>query len=282
MIGVSPAFFFSLYSTDFSVHDYGKGLEILGKEGFSRFQLEIYKTSRLNEWEKGYPQIKKQADELGMKATQFVAHFLSESTMNPENLLSDFGFEEMKRVVAIASNFSECKTLTVPLLPFAYPDRITIDFYKKLWDRLAYKIGTFAEIAAQADFNLALEIVPGSLLNNADGLLRIIDHTGIPNLGYNFDTGHAFNAREAVLALPAKLGPRIYGTHLKDSSWSMKKGNSADPIDWKALLGALFFSGYEGSLDLEIPVQDPQEVLELYRYAKQIIEQNIDTSRRDL
>jgi sugar phosphate isomerase/epimerase len=282
MIGVSPAFFFSLYSTDFSVDDYGKGLDILGKEDFSHFQLEIYKTSRLSEWEKGYPQIKKHAAELGMKATQFVAHFLSESTMNPESLLSEFGFEEMKRVVAIASNFSECKTLTVPLLPFAYPEKITADLYKKLWDRLEYKLVTFAEIAAQADFNLALEIVPGSLLNNADGLLRIIDHSRIENLGYNFDTGHAINAKEAVLALPAKLGSKIYGTHLKDNSWSTQKGNPANPIEWKALLSALFLSGYQGSLDLEIPVEDPQEVLALYRYAKQIIEQNIDTSRRDL
>jgi sugar phosphate isomerase/epimerase len=282
MIGVSPAFFFSLYSTDFSLKDYGKGLKILGEEGFTHYQLEIYKTSKLAEWEKGYQELKNQANDQGLQATQFVAHFLNEATLTPESLLSDFGFEELKRVVTIASNFPECKTLTVPLLPFAYPDHITPTLYHTLWQRLVYKLATFAEIAKTADFNLALEIVPGSLLQNSDGLLRVIENSGMDNLGYNFDTGHAVNAGEAMLALPAKLAKKIYGTHLKDASWVTRQKDQHTAIDWPALLSSLSLCGYTGSLDLEIPLQDPSEVKAIYQYGKQIITKSIDTIRRDL
>lgn len=282
MIGVSPAFFFSLYSTDFSLKDYGKGLDILGKEGFSHYQLEIYKTSKLGEWEKGCKALKSQSDDMGLQATQFVAHFLHEATADAAALLSDFGFEELKRVVGIASNFPECKTITVPILPFSYPSQVTPALYETLWKRLEYKLATFADIAAKGGYNLALEIVPGSLLNNSDGLLRVIEKTTSKNLGYNFDTGHAINAGEAVLALPAKLATKMYGTHLKDTSWTTGQTDNRQAIDWTALLKSLSLCGYTGSLDLEIPVQDPTKVQAIYQYAKQIIEQSIDTIRRDL
>ena len=42
MFGVSPAYFFSRFTTDFTVDQIAQALPDLRREGFSGFQLEIY------------------------------------------------------------------------------------------------------------------------------------------------------------------------------------------------------------------------------------------------
>ena len=83
MIWVSPAFFFSLYSTDFTIDDYIRGLYKLKDLGLEGFQLEVFHPTRLSEWEQQSPRLAAKADALSLIPTQFVAHFLLESTRDP-------------------------------------------------------------------------------------------------------------------------------------------------------------------------------------------------------
>ena len=66
MFGTSPAYIFSLYTTDFTVDDYIKGLHKLKAAGFDGYQGEIFAEERLPEWEKGAKRIREAADSLGM------------------------------------------------------------------------------------------------------------------------------------------------------------------------------------------------------------------------
>ena len=279
MIGVSPAFFFSLYSTDFTVKDYVRGLDVLQKLGLSGYQLEVFTKSRLDEWEKDWPSLLKRSNELGLTVTQFVAHFLLSATVDAEALVGDQGYEEMKRVTEIVSHFPDCKTITLPLSPFSWPKDTSMDTdtYRRLWDRLTAKLLRFDEIVRTGGLRLGLEIVPGSLLGGTEGLLRLSCETGNTTIGYNFDTGHAYSSKESICTIPAKLAGRIYGTHLKDNfgteNLALPPGRGTIP--WDSVIQSLIDTGYTGSFDLEIACADPNEVEDAYRTGKMNIEQRV-------
>lgn len=276
MLGVSPAFFFSSYSTEFTVHDYAKGLEVLKRMGFTGYQLEIFDKHRLGEWETGYQTVADKAEELGMQATQFVAHFLLAATADEASLLSDFGFEEMKRVVEIVSHFNTCKTITLPLSPFSVPREAVLNSnsWTRLWKRLCVKLLRFGNIVEAKGFRLGLELVPGSLLGGTEGLMRFSQETGNTTIGYNFDTGHAWSSKENIATIPAKLAGRIYGTHLKDNfgneNLALPPGQGTIP--WESVINGLLANGYEGSFDLEIACNDPATVEDSYSEGKKNIE----------
>ncbi|HSM90777.1 MAG TPA: sugar phosphate isomerase/epimerase, partial [Desulfobacterales bacterium] len=91
--------------------------------------------------------------------------------------------------------------------------------------------------------------------------------------GLNFDTGHAWACKENLYLIPAKLGPRIIGTHLCDNfgheNLSLRPG--AGSIDWTRLVAALKACGYNGPWDIEI-VCPPNSVAEEYGAGRRFIE----------
>jgi len=283
MLGVSPAYFFSRFTTDFTVDDYIQGLELLKSEGFSGFQLEIFHRSRLNEWLSEAAALAKRADDLNMEATQFVAHFLLAATKDEASLLSDLGLEDMKQVTDITAHFPRCRVITLPLSPFSFQagSSFDIDSWRRLWDGLCEKLLAFASIVEASGRKLALEIVPGSLLGGTEGLMRFSRETGNKSVGYNFDTGHAWSCKENIATLPAKLAGRIYGTHLKDN---FSYENLALPpgegnISWDSVIDGLLRNGYAGSFDLEIACKTPAEVTAAYAKGKATLERVLGASK---
>jgi len=282
MFGVSPAYFFSRYTTDFTVTQYAKGLDQLKLMGFSGFQLEVFKRERITQWLDGADALAGRAAALGMTSTQFVAHFLLYTTRDEEALLSDRGYEDMKRVVEIVSRFPGCGVVTLPLSPFAFPAGASFsrDDWKRLWEGLCAKLLGMAGIVESAGLKLALEIVPGSLLGGTEGLLRFSRETGNASVGYNFDTGHAWSSKESIATLPAKLAGRIYGTHLKDNfgfeNLALPPGEGNIP--WESLVDGLLRNGYKGSFDLEIACAKPEDVEAAYAKGKTRIQSALSAS----
>ena len=135
MFGVSPAYFFSRYTTDFTVAQYAEGLDRLRLMGFGGFQLEVFKGERITEWLDGADALAARAAALGMTATQFVAHFLLYATKDEEALLSGKGLDDMKRVTEIVAHFPGCGVVTLPVAPFAFPAGASFarDGWKRLW-----------------------------------------------------------------------------------------------------------------------------------------------------
>jgi len=282
MFGVSPAYFFSRYTTDFTVAQYAEGLDHLRSMGFTGFQLEVFRADRIGEWLDGASVLSARAAALGMETTQFVAHFLLYATRDEEALLSDRGYEDMKRVVEIVSRFPGCGVVTLPLSPFAFPAgaSFTRDAWTMLWDGLCAKLLGMAGIVERAGLKLALEIVPGSLLGGTEGLMRFSRETGNTSVGYNFDTGHAWSSKESIATLPAKLAGRIYGTHLKDNfgfeNFALPPGEGNIP--WESVVDGLLRNGYKGSFDLEIACAEPEEVEAAYAKGKARIQSALSAS----
>jgi len=282
MFGVSPAYFFSRYTTAFTVEDYARGFELLAAEGFKGYQPEIFTPDRIEEWERGAAALAARGTDLGLSATQFVAHFLLAATKDEAALFSDLGYREMAAVAKIAARFPGCATVTLPIAPFSFPEGRSFDTetWIRAWNRLKEKLLRLATIVESEGLRMSLEIVPGSLLGGTEGLMRLIAETGNSTIGYNFDTGHAWACKESITTLPAKLVGRIYGTHLKDNfgyeNLALPPGDGSIP--WKSVIEGLLRTGYRGSFDLEIACAAPNDVQTAYARGKATLEQALNAS----
>jgi sugar phosphate isomerase/epimerase len=266
--GVSPAYFFSRFTTDFTVEEIASALPDVRMLGFKGFQLEIYHPHRIQEWKEKGPLLAKAAQKEGLIPTQFVAHFLLHSFDSETSLFSEFGKNEIRDVMDILKVFPQCRILTVPIPAFQVDPLRTYskEDYRKLHQALLQKLDYMLKIVTSEGIRMALEIVPASLVGGIAGFLQICSELKTDLLGYNFDTGHAYSSKEILALIPAQLNGRIYGTHLKDT---FGVGNAAfapgsGSISWPDLVQNLQRSGYQGSWDLEI-VCPAEKVEEEYR-----------------
>lgn len=275
MIGVSPSFFFSKYSTDFTVEDYIDGLKFLKEMGIEAFQGEIYKKENISDWEENSSKLAKSYKKLNLNMSLFVAHFFINYTLDFDSFFDDSCLLEIKRVCDIVKgNFLEVDTIVIPFGKYQVKD-YKKENYQLIRNRLIELIKNITNILDDYDFKLALEIIPGSLIGGIDGLLRLIDETNAKNLGYNFDTGHAYCSGEILTLVPSKLKGKIFGTHLKDNfgdvnlSLVMGEGN----INWQELSNSLTYFGYNKSLDLEIS-SNCENVIKDYSMAVEYLKKN--------
>jgi sugar phosphate isomerase/epimerase len=163
--------------------------------------------------------------------------------------------------------------ITVPLPAFEDRAASSRDNYLFLFERCAGKLSRLLAMVEDAGRRMALEILPGAIVGGIDGFLRLCEHLGSETLGFNFDTGHAWACKENLYLIPAKLGPRILGTHLCDNfgneNLSLRPG--AGSIDWPRLIAALKACGYNGPWDIEIACP-PNSVAEEYGAGRRFIE----------
>jgi sugar phosphate isomerase/epimerase len=273
IIGVSPAYFISRFSNRFTPEEVASGLKDLAEIGFQGFQLEVFHRETLDTWVRSGASLVRQASaDLGLKATQFVAHFMMEAFSNKEKLFSDAGIMEMPSVLDIVRRYDECGIVTVPLGAFEAPRIPGIGDYRDFFDRCAEKIGALLAMVEGAGLRMALEILPSAVLGGIDGFMRLSDRLDTATMGLNFDTGHAWASKEHLYLVPAKLGRRIVGTHLCDNfgneNLSLRPG--AGSIDWPRLMETLRYSGYDGAFDIEI-ICAPEAARDEYSKAREYI-----------
>ena len=273
ILGVSPAYFISRFGNRFTPEEVAAGLKELVETGFQGFQLEVFHRDTLETWVRsGASLVHGVSADLGLKATQFVAHFMMEAFSNREKLFSDAGVTEMQSVLEIVGRYEECGIITVPLGAFEAPPVPSTGDYRRFFDRCVEKIGLLQAVVEEAGRRMSLEILPSAIVGGIDGFLRVCDRLGAATLGLNFDTGHAWASKENLYLIPAKLGQQIVGTHLCDNfgneNLSLRPG--AGSIDWPRLIEALRLSGYEGAFDIEI-ICKPEEARDEYDRARTFI-----------
>lgn len=248
--GTSPAFFLSLYGEGFTPGDVCQGLETLCGLGLTRYQGEIVADDKLALWlEGGAKRVRARAEALNIAKSQFVAHFLIDAFADTRALESPRGVAELDGVMRISETLGGSNQITVPIGSFR-GDRTNAA-------NRALLVGKLRRIERElrvGGFRLALEIQPGALVQGEEAIGALLEEIG-GDVGFNLDTGHAWAAGCADLALfPKRLGTMIFGTHLCDNNAirndSLRPGTGT--IAWRELLSALWQSGYAGSLDLEI------------------------------
>ena len=278
VIGVSPAYFISRYSDRFTPAEVADGLAAVAELGCKSFQLEVYHREMLGEWLNGGAQwVRQRSMDLDLAATQFVAHFMMDAFADIKSLNSSSELEDLQIVLEIVSRFNECRTITVPMGSFDPGPPSSTEDYRILFEHYIEKIGRLLEWVEKTGRRMALEIMPWAFIGGIDGFLRLCDQLGTDSLGLNFDTGHAWAAKENLYLIPAKLGKRILGTHLCDNfgheNLSLRPGTGS--IDWPRIINALRAAEYTGSYDLEI-ICRPEEVQREYQQAYTFINSELN------
>ena len=274
MIGLSPAYFISRFTDEFTPSDVAGSLPDICEMGYTGFQLEVFHRRNLKLWlEGGSQQVRQRAQDLNLKPTQFVAHFMMDAFANPANLLSDRGLDAMPAVLDIANHFEACRIITVPLGVFETHGHAAPQDFRACYSGCVEKIGRLLEMVEAGGYRLALEIMPSAFIGGIDGFMRLCDHLGTRSLGLNFDTGHAWAAKENLNLIPAKLGRQILGTHLCDNFGhdNLSRPPGAGSIDWPQLMAALKAADYRGSYDIEIACR-PEAVRQQYGEGRAFIE----------
>jgi len=258
MYGVSPAFILSGYGQGFSIEDFCDALPRIRRLGFAAFQPEIFIAAAVPEWQWGAQGVQRIAENLGLVPSQFVAHFMLEWFACPERLGPDQGLDDLKRVIEVVQAFPDCRVLTIPAGQFQVewgsPAATSEAAWREIQQRLIKKIQRYLEVVSGAGLKLAFEIMPFSVIGGIKRFLGVCEAIGSPDLGLNFDTGHAWACRELAPMLPFELQGRIFGTHLGDnrSTDNVKMPPGQGTIPWAPLLRNLRAAGYAGSLDIEI------------------------------
>jgi sugar phosphate isomerase/epimerase len=273
-VGISPAYWISRYTDRFTPDQIVSGLPDVADMGFKTFQPEIFHRDLLSSWRNGGGEaVSRCSADLGLVASQFVAHFMSAAFRSPRNLASTAVVEDMKVVAEVVRAFDGCRFVTVPLPPFEAETPLGTEDYAGCWQSCGDRIAVLNEQAAAAGLCLALEILPGAIIGGIDGFLRLCDHLGQASLHLNVDTGHAWASKENLYLIPAKLGPRMAGTHLSDNvgheNLSLAPGRGS--IDWPRFFRGLSVTGYSGAFDLEI-ICPPEQCREQYSRAREFIE----------
>ena len=277
-IGVSPAYFISRFGDRFTADQVADGLETVAAMGYGGFQPEVFHRTSLGDWRKGGgARVAARADALGLRASQFVAHFLLHTFRHPDPLAGEALRDDLEAVMEIVSHFDGCRIITVPVGPgdAAAPRGKTADRISQLRDL----VGIMAETMAAAGCRLALELLPGSIVGGIEGFQRLSRDLGPDRIGLNFDTGHAWASDEDLLRIPQRLGRQILGTHLCDNFGreSLSLGPGQGTIDWHRLVPALQAAGYGGAWDIEI-ICPPEDCCTEYEQACAFIASRLQPS----
>ena len=275
MIGVSPAYFLSLFSPQFTPDEIADSLEGIRKTGFRTVQLETFLPEQVELWDKAAcARIKTNVQEADLEVSQFVAHHLMHSFRTVETLRSNELTSEFRRVLRIVEEVHPEGIITIPQPPFELPQDRKWPVYSALWALYLDTLDKLRNLAAEAGFTLAVEVLPGSLLGNSDGFLRMTETLGAPYIGLNLDTGHAWACKEKLELIPLKTAHYMCGTHLSDNrgNENLSLPPGAGTISWDAFFHACRMAGYRGPFDIEIRCA-PEEVDAQYSAAYRFLSQ---------
>ncbi|HKK66467.1 MAG TPA: hypothetical protein VJ967_11500, partial [Clostridia bacterium] len=134
MIGVSPAYFLSLFSSRFTPGNIESSLSELTRIGFQSLQLETFVPEQVDLFDKASClQLKRSIETVGLSTSQFVAHHLQDyfssfEGLNNPRLISDF-----RRILSVAALVHPLGTLTIPQPSFSLSGSSPPLSFSEIW-----------------------------------------------------------------------------------------------------------------------------------------------------
>ena len=107
---------------------------------------------------------------------------------------------------------------------------------------------------ADAGLKLLIEPHPYRWVNSAQSMLRLMEHVGAANLGFNLDPSHLFASGEFPQRTIYELKGKVWHAHFSDNDtltnahWRPGTGK----IDWHAVMQALKDTGFNGEISFEL------------------------------
>ncbi len=130
---------------------------------------------------------------------------------------------------------------------------INLDFGAN-YDRFVEDMKELCALNAQAGLKTLVEPHPHRWVHSAASMLRLIEHVGADNLGFNLDPSHLFSVGEFPQRTIYELRGRVWHCHFSDNDtltnahWRPGKGK----VDWYAVMKALKDTGFDGEISFEL------------------------------
>ncbi|MCO6047249.1 sugar phosphate isomerase/epimerase [Aeoliella sp. ICT_H6.2] len=182
--------------------------------------------------------------------------------------------EHTKRALGLAAEIGAPHITTEPGGPLAESqtrEEAFDIFYEELMPCL--------ELAADLAMPLLIEPEPELLIEKFDEYLEFVDRLDSPQVGLNFDAGHAYCVGEDPQDWVEKMAPHTVHYHLEDIAASrvhqhLIPGRGA--IDFRATLAAIAATNYDGWLTVELyPYMDNPDLAarEAMEYLKPLVDE---------
>lgn len=247
---------------------YADALRRLAKTGCKGFELAAWSVDML-----GYytPEVRSElkaiADGEGLTLTNFF--FNLPFSRNAGDTVSSVDIDAFKRGLDMVAEVGSPIVTTMTPYPFQSDIRPILQRptaqewtaavepnwnWTAEYDALVDGFARGCELAAGLGLKVAVEPHPYRWVSSGQGMARLIERVGAPNLGMNFDPSHLFPAGDMPHYVVLSLGDRIFNTHFSDNEghtnahWRPGRGK----IDWKAIFAALRSIGYTGAITLEL------------------------------
>lgn len=247
---------------------YDGAIKRIGRAGFRATELIAWDDDSFTDYytDQTVRELRKILDDEGMLLSQFVVKTPDLSSPDPRRRATTVELFKrgVEKTVALGSPIIN----TVVHHPFAlsFPELMDrphmqtftqevpgdLDWAQN-WDDYVAALRECAKAAEDGGIQYSLEPHPFRYGANVEGLLRILEAVGSPALGVNLDPSHLFPVGDLPHIAVYRLGGRVLHCHFSDNDgetnahWRPGMGK----IDWRALLGALAGTGFDGVISLE-------------------------------
>jgi sugar phosphate isomerase/epimerase len=181
--------------------------------------------------------------------------------------------EHTKRALRLAAELGAPHITTEPgghLTPEQSWNEAADVFYEELMPCI--------EVAEQLGIGLLIEPEPELLIERFEQYLTFVERIDSPQVGLNFDIGHAYCVREDPQDWVARMAPYTRHYHLEDIAATRVHKHlipGLGAIDFAATIRAIADTGYDGWLTVELYpyIENPDQAA---RQARQFVRQVMD------
>ena len=148
--------------------------------------------------------------------------------LHPNPVIGDQHAEDIRRSIRLANRLGQHRVVTMSGLPGGEPGATHPNWIVNAWnsaalDVLDHQWGIAAafwsetdKLAADLDVKVALELHPQNLVFNTADILKLVELTGVTNVGVELDASHLFWQQMDPVAVVRALGPLIFHAAAKD------------------------------------------------------------------
>jgi sugar phosphate isomerase/epimerase len=148
--------------------------------------------------------------------------------LHPDRAIGDKHAEDVRRSIRLANRLGQHRVVTMSGLPGGEPGATRTNWIVNAWnsaalDVLDYQWSVAAPfwkeidaLAGDLDVKVALELHPQNLVFNTADVFRLVDRTGVTNVGVELDASHLFWQQMDPVAVTRALGPLVFQAAAKD------------------------------------------------------------------
>jgi sugar phosphate isomerase/epimerase len=266
-VGCAALYPITRYGFPYSFDNYLKAIAELHSAGFSACELEINVDIDLAEYENRIGEIQSalKANQMTLSAVIGVI----QSGFSAQPALAAEAQRRFERLCQFIENVGCESTCICAYMPPEIEGVAGTEAYRgspplqvrvpkgfrwdAFWSNATARLSDMARVAARHGQRLIIENRVGDFVSTSDGVLKLIEDGGEPNVGCLLDLAHAHATKEHFDLIIPKLSKRLMYVHLADNDGSFSyhlpagRGN----IDFPAVFHSLHDVGYDGYVNVD-------------------------------